>query len=118
MARPTPAVHHLRRLLEGHHPDGAYHWQHVLAVLRAVTERRTAAHEAVLRAAAVSTRPLDIHPGQGLPHALPPEELVRRVAAQALAAWDRRAHRDVLRHVAANAEHDSVRRVAREALSG
>ena len=44
---------------------------------------------------------------------MPPEDLLRRVAIQQLARWDRKRHRDVIRRVAEIAETDSVRKLAR-----
>jgi len=55
--------------------------------------------------------PLD--PSRGLPHAMPPEDLLRLIAIQQLASWDRRRHRGVIRQVAEMAETESVRRLAR-----
>lgn len=118
MPRTRAAHHHLGRMLTGRHAPGEYHWHHVMGALHVVAATRTARHEAVLRRAAVATRPLAIHHGAGLPHALPPEEMVRSIAVQTLGRWDARAHADVLHHVARTAEHDVVARIARAALSG
>lgn len=100
-------------MMDGDHPPGHYHWQHVLAAVDAVSDVRTAAHERVLRRAARFTGRLDLDHSHGLPHSMPPEDMVRILAVRQLAAWDRRRHADVIEHVARTAERDAVAHTAR-----
>ncbi len=113
---PRAAHEHLHRLLDGHHAPGEYHWQHVLAILHTVTGERTPAHERVLRRAAVHEGTLRLDPRAGLPHALPPEEMVRCVAVRQLAKWDREGHARAIRRAAAVADHERAVHEAAAAL--
>ncbi|MEP7325490.1 MAG: hypothetical protein ABI836_06040 [Gemmatimonadota bacterium] len=105
---------HVQRLLNtpasGKPP---YHWHQVLGMLTAVTQTRSAAGEAALRRIAVFSGKLRLDPSHGLPHAMPPEDLIRLVAIQQLARWDRRKHRDVICRAAEVTETDAVRRLAK-----
>ncbi len=93
-----------------------HHWQHVLGAMQVVTGTRTAESAAVLREVARFEGRLALHPAQGLPHALPPEDLLRGLAVQALGRWDRSRHRDVIELVLARAEAGPLAAMARAAL--
>lgn len=112
-ARPPRAAHeHLHRLLDGTHPPRAYHWHHVLAMVHEVSATRTPAHERVLRRAAEHDGRFELDPRSGMPHAMPPEEMVRCLAVRQLARWDRQKHAAVIRRAVARSDHE---RVAHEA---
>lgn len=108
--------HHLDRLLRGDHPDTRYHWHHVLRVMEVVCGEHTTAHAEILRRVVTHDGRLRIHPSHGMPHALPPEEMLRLLAVQALSRWDRVRHRDVIQHAAAHADHDLVAHTAHALL--
>ena len=114
-AKPREAHEHLHRLLDGTHPAGAYHWHHVLAIVQEVSSRRTPAHERVLRRAAEFEGRFKLDPRAGLPHALPPEEMVRAIAVRQLGAWNRKRHAAVIRRAAAAANHERTSHEARAA---
>lgn len=109
---------HLRILLSGDHSPRRYHWHHILGMMTAVCDERSAAHERVLRSVATFTGKYKIDPSHGLPHSMPPEELLRSLAAQTLASWNKSRHRALLKKVAEEAEHDIVTHVVRHALKG
>lgn len=107
----TPLHRHVARLFNPR--SRRYHWHQVLGILEALRQNRTPAAEAAFRRLARFRGRLRVDPSHGLPHAMSPEELVRFVAAQQLARWDRRRHRAVIREVSRRAETDVVRRVTR-----
>ena len=98
------AHEHLQRVLDGTHPPRAYHWHHVMAALDAVTAERTPAHERVLRRAATFTGKFRLDPRAGMPHSLPPEEMVRSIAVRRLEEWAPRKHAKVIRRAREVAE--------------
>jgi hypothetical protein len=106
MRTPRAAHEHLGLMLDGTHPAGAYHWHHVLAALDVVTAERTPAHERVLRRAATFTGKLRLDERAGMPHSMPPEEIVRRIAVRRLEDWGPRRHAAVIRRARAVAEHE------------
>ena len=98
------AHEHLRRLLAGGLIEGRRpHWTHALALLKAVGESRSPESEALLREVAVFDGRLLLNEEAGLPHSMAPEDMLRSLAAQTLAGWDHRRHRDVIRQAAAAA---------------
>jgi hypothetical protein len=111
---------HFARLLsaglQGARHGAGYHWKNVLATAHAVTSGRTVRRERLLRRVALFRGKLPLDTRQGLPHALPPEEVLRCIAVQTLSQWDRKKHRDVIQRVADTAEHDLVASIARDAL--
>jgi hypothetical protein len=108
----TRAHEHLRRLLAGGLIEGRRpRWEHALALLKAVSETRSADSEAVLREAALFDGRLVLDEEAGLPHAMAPEDMLRSLAAQTLALWDRRRHRDAIRHAAGPTRNALVGRV-------
>ena len=115
-SRPLLPHHHLDRILRGDHPSNHYHWHHVLRIMEVVCSEPRAEHVRLLYRVARFDGTLRLDPGHGLSHALPPEEMLRMLAVQALRAWHRTRHRDVIRHVAAATEHDLVAQVALHAL--
>ena len=117
-AQPAGAAHeHLHRLLDGTHPPRAYHWHHVLAMVHEVSSTRTPAHERVLRRAAEHARPFELDPRSGMPHAMPPEEMVRCLAVRQLAKWDRTKHAAVIRRAVEKSNHERVAHEAAPVLS-
>ena len=100
------AHEHLHRLLDGDHPPGEYDWHHVLGVMHEVGSRRTPQHERALRRAALFEGRFNISRRAGLPHARPPEEMVRALAVRTLRRWDRHRHAATIRRASALAEHD------------
>ena len=96
------AHEHLRRLLAGGLIEGRRpQWAHALALLKAVSDVRSPESEAVLRDAARFDGKLLLDEAAGLPHSMAPEDMLRSLAAQTLAGWDPRRHRDVIRHASA-----------------
>jgi hypothetical protein len=108
------AHEHLRRLLAGGLIEGRRPaWVHALALLKTVSETRSPESEAVLRDAARFDGKLLLDEEAGLPHAMAPEEMLRSLAAQTLAGWDRRRHRDVIRYASAPGRTALVRSILR-----
>ena len=110
---PRRAHEHLHRLLDGTHPPGAYHWHHLLAIVHEVAGERTPAHERALRRAALFEGRFSLDPRAGLPHSMPPEEMVRSLAVRQLASWDRRKHAAVIRQAVELADHERTGQAAR-----
>ena len=95
------AHQHLRRLLAGGLIEGRRPRRtHALSLLKAAAEERSAESEALMRKIALFDGKLLLDEEAGLPHAMSPEDSLRSIAAQTLAGWNRRRHRDVIRHVA------------------
>ena len=95
------AHQHLRRLLAGGLIEGRRpRWTHALSLMKAAGDERSAESEALMREIALFDGKLLLDEEAGLPHAMSPEDMLRSIAAQTLAGWDRRRHRDVIRHVA------------------
>ena len=100
----TRAHQHLRRLLAGGLIEGRRpRWTHALSLMKAVTDERSAESEALLREVALFDGKFLLDEEAGLPHAMSPEDMLRSLAAQTLAKWDRRRHRDVIRQVSRTA---------------
>ena len=109
------AHQHLRRCLAGDLIQGRrVTWQHALALMHAVAERRTPESESVLREVATYEGVLLLDPAAGLPHAMSPEDALRAFAVQVLARWDPRRHRDVIRAVHRSTRSDMVAVIAQE----
>jgi hypothetical protein len=109
---------HLDLFLAGAAPGGrAYNWQQVLGALQAVGEQQCNESEAVLRKVAVYEGDYLLDEGAGLPHAMSPEDLLRSLAVQTLAAWDLERHRDVITRAAELAESDNLAALARRYLA-
>jgi hypothetical protein len=105
---------YLRSLLAGEGVAGRRpHWKHVHAILHAVTLDESEESHLLLRDVAVFEGTLDLDPRHGMPHSMPPEEMLRSVAVQTLGRWDRHRHRDVIGHVAAHAGTDHLVAIAR-----
>jgi hypothetical protein len=112
------AHEHLERMLTGTGPGSQpYTWQHVLGALQAVCGERSSESEAVLRKAASYEGRCQLDEGAGLPHSMSPEDLLRSIAVQSLAEWDRNRHRDVIARAAALADSEHVAAIARQYLS-
>jgi hypothetical protein len=88
----------------------------VLAIAQELTSGRSATREALMRRVALFQGRFAIDPTHGMPHAMPPEDIMRCIAVDALGTWDARKHRDVIRHVADTAERQMVAEIARAAL--
>lgn len=111
------AHEHLERMLAGGGLGGRpYHWQHVLGVLDAVCGERSSESEAVLRKAAAYEGRYQLDEGAGFPHSMCPEDLLRSMAVQTLAAWDLERHRDVITRAAELADSDHLVAIARRYL--
>ena len=67
--------------------------------MKVVSDERSAESEALLREVALFDGKFLLDEEAGLPHAMSPEDMLRSLAAQTLAKWDRRRHRDVIRQV-------------------
>jgi len=93
-----------------------HHWHHVLGAMQVVTARHTAGSVALLREVAQFAGRLALDESHGLPHAMPPEDLLRGLAVQALGRWDRSRHRDVIARVASRADDGPLAAMARAAL--
>lgn len=108
---------HLRRCLAGDLIHGRRAtWPHAMALMHAVASDRCPESEAALREVALYDGRLQLDTSAGLPHAMSPEDALRALAVQVLAAWDRRRHRAVIRAVHRSARNDVVRRIAGERL--
>ena len=114
--RSLSAEEHLRRLLGGAHSTARYRWPQVLAIARALTTRRSARNEALLRRVALFSGTYRMDPTRGMPHAMPPEDVMRCIAVEALGRWNARKHRDVIRQVVERAERQIVADIAKAAL--
>lgn len=110
MARGAPkqAHEHLHRLLDGTHPPRAYHWHHVLAIVHEVSATRTPEHERALRRAAEFEGRYRLDPRAGMPHSMPPEEMVRVLAVRQLGKWNRTKHSATIRRAAERSDYDRV----------
>lgn len=113
---PKQAHEHLHRLLDGAHPPRAYHWHHLLAIVHEVSATRTVEHERVLRRAAEFEGRYQLDPRAGMPHSLPPEEMVRVLAVRQLGRWDRKKHSAVIRRAAERSDYERVGHEAKAAL--
>ena len=110
---------HLERMLGAPVPEPgepAYHWHHVLGALHAVCAEPSPESEAVLRRVAAFEGRYRLDPEAGLPHAMSPEDLLRSLAVQTLAQWDRERHRDVIARAAELSDSDHVAAIARSVL--
>jgi len=97
----SAAHQHLRRLLAGGLIEGRRpRWTHALWLMKTVSEEQSPESEAVLREVALFDGKFLLDEEAGLPHSMSPEDMLRSIAAQTLAGWNRRRHRDVIRHVA------------------
>jgi hypothetical protein len=95
------AHQHLRRLLAGGLIEGRRpRWTHALALMKAAAAERSSESESLMREIALFDGKFLLVEEAGLPHAMSPEDMLRSIAAQTLASWDLRRHRDVIRHVA------------------
>jgi len=100
----SAAHQHLRRLLAGGLIEGRRpRWTHALWLMKTVGEERSPESEALLREVALFDGKFLLDEEAGLPHSMSPEDMLRSIAAQTLAGWDRHRHRDVIRHVAKTA---------------
>lgn len=100
----SKAHEHLRRLLAGGLIEGRRpRWTHALWLMKAVGDQRSPESEALMREVALFNGKFVLDEEAGLPHSMSPEDMLRSIAAQTLAGWDRRRHRDVIRHVAKTA---------------
>jgi hypothetical protein len=100
----SKAHQHLRRLLAGGLIEGRRpRWTHALWLMKTVGDQRSPESEALLREVALFDGKFLLDEEAGLPHAMSPEDMLRSIAAQTLAGWDRRRHRDVIRHVSKTA---------------
>jgi hypothetical protein len=109
------AHQHLRRCLAGDliHGQRAT-WPRAMALMHAVASAESAESEAVLREVALYDGRLQLDASAGLPHAMSPEDALRALAVQVLAAWNPRRHRAVIRAVHRSARNDVVRKIAEE----
>jgi len=115
----SAAHDHLRRLLFGPAAaDEKPHWAGIVGALHTVAAERSEESEALLRSVLTDFRGhLELEPSEGLPHAMPPEDLLRSVAVQTLAAWDLPRHRDAILPHADPARNDPLGSIARRALA-
>lgn len=114
---------HLERMLAAPVPppgpgEPAYHWHHVLGALHAVCAEPSPESVEVLRRVAVFEGRYRLDEEAGLPHAMSPEDLLRSLAVQTLAQWDRERHRDVIARAAELSDSEHVAAIARSALGG
>jgi hypothetical protein len=111
------AHQHLRRCLAGDLIHGhRATWPRAMALMHAVVSEQGSESETVLREVALYDGQLQLDSSGGLPHAMSPEEALRTLAVQVLAAWNPRRHRAVIRAVHRSARNDVVRRIAEERL--
>lgn len=96
---------------------GGYHWERMLAAVRALESERTTESEAVLRAILEFQGDVPLHPDSSVPHAMAPEHLLQSTAMHILAEWDRERHQDVIRHVANTSRSADLARIARAHLA-
>lgn len=100
----SKAHQHLRRLLAGGLIEGRRpKWTHALWLMKTVGDERSPESEALMREVALFDGKFLLDEEAGLPHSMSPEDMLRSIAAQTLAGWDRRRHRDVIRHVSKTA---------------
>ena len=100
----SKAHQHLRRLLAGGLIEGRRpKWTHALWLMKTVGDQRSPEAEALLREVARFDGKFLLDEEAGLPHSMSPEDMLRSIAAQTLAGWDRRRHRDVIRRVSSTA---------------
>lgn len=109
------AHQHLRRCLAGDLIHGhRATWPRAMALMHAVVLEQCPESEAVLREVALYDGQLQLDSSEGLPHAMSPEDALRALAVQVLAAWNPRRHRAVIRAVHRSARNDVVRKIAEE----
>ncbi|HJS47290.1 MAG TPA: hypothetical protein VJ773_04790 [Gemmatimonadales bacterium] len=112
----------VRAALRGAGAEGV-HWQRLMAAMREVAGGGTdagplpAESVAVLRAVLEFRGPIALSAGSELPHSMPPAEMLRAHAVQALARADLAGHRDAIRRVAdAPGSSERLAEIARGAL--
>ena len=109
------AHQHLRRCLAGDLiPAHRATCPRAMALMHAVVLEQCPESEAVLREVALYDGRLQLDSSEGLPHAMSPEDALRALAVQVLAAWNPRRHRAVIRAVHRSARNDVVRKIAEE----
>ncbi|HEV8613378.1 MAG TPA: hypothetical protein VGQ73_07695 [Gemmatimonadales bacterium] len=114
----TPAPHLLlRQLLAGQGPeDGKFRWHHVLALMAKVGEKRSADSAALLQEIAEFEGRLVFDGRHGHPHSMPPADLLRILAIQMLAQWDRTKYRAAIVRAGEVAQTHPARAIARRLL--
>jgi aminoglycoside/choline kinase family phosphotransferase len=97
---------------------GSHPWTGILAAMNSVTAERTDETETLLRKLLTDfDRRLLLDPSAGASHAMPPEDLLRAIAIQALGSWDLARHRDVILPHADPKRNDILGTIARKVLS-
>lgn len=116
----SAAHDHLRRVLFGPAIANEKHpWAGIMGALHTVTGERSEESEVLLRRVLTDFHGrLELESTEGLPHAMPPEDLLRSVAVQTLASWDLARHRDAILPHADPARNDPLGSLARRALAG
>jgi hypothetical protein len=113
--KPTPRSPHeqLRRLLAGKgHEHGEFRWHHVLGLVMQVAAARSAESARLLGEIAEFEGRLVFDGRHGHPHAMPPADLLRIMAVQILAGWDRVRYRRTIRRAARVSQSHAARAIA------
>jgi hypothetical protein len=114
--RPT-AHQSLRRLLAGQESAaGRFRWHHVLALVAKVAEDRSEESAVLLQEIAQFEGRVVFDGRYGHPHSLPPADLLRILAVQILARWDRAKYRSVIARAGRLAQTHPAREIARRLL--
>lgn len=115
--RPTPHES-LRLLLASQESEaGRFRWHHVLALITKVAEDRSEESAALLQEIAEFEGRVVFDGRHGHPHSLPPADLLRILAVQLLAQWDRARFRPVIARAGEVAQTHPARAIARRLLS-
>lgn len=105
---------HLRRLLAGENAQGVrYRWHHALGLMHALSSDPSDETGQLLVEVALFEGRLALDETAGMPHSMPPEELLRALAIQLLARRDRAAHQRLFRRLARTVRSDRLAELAR-----
>jgi hypothetical protein len=92
-----------------------FHWQQILSSLNEVIAHHSSESEAVLRAILEYDGPVPIN-GSASSHSLSPEDMMRSIAIQTLAKWDKDKHKDLIEKVAKKTDSHLLAAIANAQL--
>lgn len=99
----------LKRTISGAAPAGGYRWEELLADLWPVFSSPPAAEaERLLLDILRFEGRLQINPSAEMPHSMPPEDMLKSLAIQALAKWTGLAHLHEMQRVQLTTQSSSL----------
>jgi len=94
----------LRRVARGETDPGGFHWGRIMQAMHEIASGPPPAdrtdRERLLLELLDREGPVALQPDSPLPHAMPPEHMLRTFAMQVLAKWDLDKHRDKIQALA------------------